>query len=414
VTLDGKTFSDDPFRVLQAELDRFALPVQPDLPPFQGGVAGYFGYELHQHLEKIKLAARDDMQFPDIVLGFYDLVLAFDLTLERAWIFSSGYPEFEKTKRKKRAAARTAWVAGLLQNVPALPPLPLFVSAQTASANFTAAVYQAAVDKVREYILAGDIFEANLTQCFKAFLPRDFTTWDLYRRLRSLNPAPFAAFVNFENVTVVSASPERFLQLRQGKVTTHPIKGTRRRGQTEMEDRLRAQELLQSEKDRAENIMIVDLMRNDLSRVCEDHSVKVTGLCELESFATVHHLVSTIEGELQTGKNAVDLLRATFPGGSITGAPKVRAMEIIADIEPTQRGPYCGSIGYIGFNGDMDCSIVIRSYTVKNNAVTFQAGGAVVADSVPLEEYEEMLTKSLALQNALSGMQEKESHDFVN
>jgi len=240
-------------------------------------------------------------------------------------------------------------------------------------------------------------FEANLTQRFKARLPDHVKPFDVYRRLRALNPAPFAAYLTFKETVLASASPERFLRLMQGMVETRPIKGTRPRGKTAEEDALLAKELLQSEKDHAENIMIVDLMRNDLSRVCKDHSVKVSQLCGLESF-----------GELHDDVHAIDLLCATFPGGSITGAPKVRAMEIIAELEPTRRGPYCGSIGYIGFNGDMDSSIVIRTYAIKDKDITFQAGGAVVVDSDPRAEYEESLLKANALRMALT------SDDFIN
>ncbi|MGH6929326.1 MAG: anthranilate synthase component I family protein, partial [Dongiaceae bacterium] len=223
-----------------------------------------------------------------------------------------------------------------------------------------------------------------------------------YCRLRDLNPAPFAAFLRFDDVEIVSASPERFLSMRGNRVETCPIKGTRPRGRTVEEDRALADELLASEKDRAENVMIVDLLRNDPSRVCRDRSIDVPRLCELESFATVHHLVSTIVGELRPDLTAVDLLAACFPGGSITGAPKIRAMEIIAELEPTRRGPYCGSIGYIGFDGGMDTSIVIRTYAIRNGCVTFQAGGGIVADSTPAGEYAETLAKARALIAALS------------
>jgi para-aminobenzoate synthetase component 1 len=261
---------------------------------------------------------------------------------------------------------------------------------------------------VKDYILAGDIFEANISQRFSAdLLDRPF---DLYRRLREINPATFSAYLAFDDTILASASPERFLKLTHGQVETRPIKGTRPRGKTAQEDQAFANELMKSEKDHAENVMIVDLLRNDLSRVCEDHSVQVPQLCGLESYPAVHHLVSVVTGKLTSKLTAVDLLRATFPGGSITGAPKIRAMEIIAEIEPTRRGPYCGSIGYIGFNGDMDTSIAIRTYAIKNNKVTFQAGGAVVVDSDPVDEYEETLTKARALKKALI---EEEEYDLT-
>jgi para-aminobenzoate synthetase component 1 len=400
LTLRSK--NDDPFVELQQQLAMYPLEKHFDLPPFQGGAAGYFGYELYQHFEKIKLPAIDEMQFDDLVLGFYDLVIAYDHEVKRAWVFSSGYPELETDSRKARAKARLAWLLRELQNVLPLQPLPLLKKSVSIFANFSAEKYQAAVQRVIDYILAGDIFEANISQRFHAHLPDDLSSFELYRRLRALNPAPFAAYLHFDDVVIASASPERFLQLQDNKVEARPIKGTSARGATEADDNMLAAQLLASEKDRAENIMIVDLLRNDLSRVCEDHSVNVNELCQLESFTNVHHLVSAIVGKLQKGKSAVDLLRATFPGGSITGAPKIRAMEIITEIEGAPRGPYCGSVGYIGFNGDMDSSIIIRSYAIKNNIVTFQAGGAVVMDSNPLAEYEEVLTKSQALRGALT------------
>jgi para-aminobenzoate synthetase component 1 len=218
-----------------------------------------------------------------------------------------------------------------------------------------------------------------------------------------LNPAPFAAYLKLGEIVIASASPERFLELAGGRVETCPIKGTRRRGNTPGEDRELAAALESSTKDRAENVMIVDLLRNDLSRVCRDGTVDVPALCELETFATVFHLVSTVTGELSPGLGALDLLAACFPGGSITGAPKIRAMEIIAEIEPTRRGPYCGSIGWLGFDGNMDTSIVIRTYTMRGRRVTFQAGGGIVADSHPADEYDETIAKAAALIAGLSG-----------
>jgi len=436
----------NPFELLDEALTQFPLAFHPGLPPFQGGAMGFFSYDLYQHLEDIPAHALDDMQFPDMAIGFYDLVMAFDNKAHSAWIFSSGYPVQEKSQREERASLRLAWLMKELQKNPVISNISsasceavmpasvvMTMSQQSTTnnhiktnhclqnisqpeaeistakvpdslieANFTPTSYQAAVEKVIHYILEGDIFEANISQRFKTQLPENLSAFDLYRRLRLLNPAPFAAFLNFGETVLASASPERFLKLYQRQVESRPIKGTRPRGQSDALDKTLADELLKSTKDHTENVMIVDLLRNDLSRVCEDHSVKVPQLCGLESYATVHHLVSVVTGQLRKGKSVVDLLRATFPGGSITGAPKIRAMEIIAEIEPVSRGPYCGSIGYIGFNGDMDSSITIRTYAIQNNIVTFQAGGAVVVDSDPLAEYEETLTKANALRKALT------------
>lgn len=407
MSLDDKNFFADPFQVLSEQLAQYTLDTHPELPSFQGGAAGFFSYDLCHHLEKLPRAKMDDMQFPDMALGFYDLVLAFDELKKQAWIFSSGYPEQEKNSRELRAKKRLAWLLNCLAQVSELPLLSKITDTSVVNANFYKEKYHHAVRNVIDYILAGDIFQANISQRFKSHLPSNITPFDLYRYLRNINPAPFSAYLNFSDTIIASASPERFLKLNKHLVETRPIKGTRQRGKTQSDDEKIAKELLHSEKDRAENVMIVDLLRNDLSRVCENHSVQVPQLCGLESYATVHHLVSVVKGTLRKNLNAVDLLRAAFPGGSVTGAPKIRAMEIIAEIEPTQRGPYCGSVGYIGFNGDMDTSITIRTYAIKNNMVTFQAGGAVTADSDPAAEYDETLVKASALHRALN-------HDFVN
>ena len=267
--------------------------------------------------------------------------------------------------------------------------------------TFTHRGYLDAVAKVREYIVAGDIFQANLSQRFQA--PLREPPFELYRRLRRRNPAPFAAYLGFGEVTVLSASPERFLRLDHDRqVETRPIKGTRPRGLGPMHDAALGRALAESEKDRAENVMIVDLLRNDLSRVCLPGTVRVPELFALEQHPTVHHLVSTVVGELEPGADAVDLVRATFPGGSITGAPKVRAMEIIAELEPTRRGVYCGSIGYIGATGAMDTSIVIRTFVAAGGGLYFQAGGGVVADSDPELEYRETLDKAQGLIETLA------------
>jgi para-aminobenzoate synthetase component 1 len=402
ITIDGERSLGNPFEVLRRELSLYSLQPIPELPPLQGGVVGYFGYELVRHLERVPLARADDMQFPDLALGFHDVLVAVDHADRRAWLLSSGLPATHPTARWQRAMERLDAVSERLAAGNRLAELPVRTKSTEVTANFTRSEYEAVVQRVVDYILAGDIFQANLSQRFTAPLAAGANAFDLYCRLRDLNPAPFAAFLRFDDVEVVSASPERFLSMRGNRVETCPIKGTRPRGRTVEEDRALADELLASEKDRAENVMIVDLLRNDLSRVCRDRSIAVPRLCELESFATVHHLVSTIVGELQLGLTAVDLLAACFPGGSITGAPKIRAMEIIAELEPTRRGPYCGSIGYIGFDGDMDTSIVIRTYAIRNGCVTFQAGGGIVADSTPGGEYAETLAKARALIAALS------------
>lgn len=398
-----RTLTGDPFTVLQRALRGWRQQTDPDLPPFQGGAVGYLGYELARHLERLPAPEGDDLRLPDLVLGFYDALVAFDMIERRCWLLSGGLPETAPEPRMHRRRARLEQLARRLAAAPALSGPPA-VAAPPARSSLAREAYEAAVRRVVDYILDGDIFQANIAQRFLTELPEGLAPFDLYRRLRSRNPAPFAAFMDLGEAVIAAASPERFLKLDpQGRVETRPIKGTRPRGRTPELDAALAAELLASEKDRAENVMIVDLLRNDLSRVCREHSVRTPEICVLESFATVHHLVSTVEGLLREGTDAVDLLRATFPGGSITGAPKIRAMEIIAELEPVRRGPYCGALLWLGFDGAMDSAITIRTFVIGGRQVAFHAGGGIVADSEPAAEYAESLAKARALQDALAG-----------
>ncbi len=405
----------DPWEVLRQRLAEFAGMAVAGLPPFQGGAAGYFAYDLCHHLERLPAPRHDDLALPDIDVGFYDWVLAWDHEADHAWLISTGHPERPGVACERRAATRARSVVERLSGgaprlsspngpVAAAPPPgpPQFAVpvAPGVRSTFTPPAYEAAVARTIDYILAGDIFQANISQRLAA-------TWrshpfELYRRLRQVNPAPFAAYLGCGPATIVSASPERFLRLRGDEVETRPIKGTRPRGYLPEHDMLLDLWLRTSEKDRAENVMIVDLLRNDLSKVCREHSVRVPELCVAEHFRSVHHLVSTVVGRLRPGLDGIDLLRAAFPGGSVTGAPKVRAMEIIAELEPTRRSAYCGAIGYIGFDGAMDTNIVIRTFIVKpGGPAYFQVGGAVVADSDPKAEYLETLDKAQGLLAAL-------------
>jgi para-aminobenzoate synthetase component 1 len=412
----------DALGVARSLLPEPTVPVA-GLPPFQGGVAGYIGYDWGAVLERLPRPRYDDLAIPDVVLGLYDWVIAWDHRLGTAWLISTGLPETgpgqERRARERMEQVRErlgsrrggrplgGWTAG--QSIhgsdgppcPAAPSYPLIGIDGAAEiglrSTFTHRGYLDAVGRVREYIIAGDIFQANISQRFQS--PLREAPFELYRRLRRRNPAPFAAYLGFGEVAVLSASPERFLRLDQdrGLVETRPIKGTRPRGLGPMHDAALGRALAESQKDRAENVMIVDLLRNDLSRVCRPGTVRVPELFALEHHPTVHHLVSTVVGELDPAAGAVDLIRAAFPGGSITGAPKVRAMEIIAELEPTQRGVYCGSIGYVSATGAMDTSIVIRTYLVLRGEIYFQAGGGIVADSDPELEYRETLDKAQGL-----------------
>jgi len=378
---------------LKGELSACRIPTLPGLPPFQGGAAGLLSYELGASLERLPKAPADDLGFPDLSLGFYDVVVAFDSLERRGWIVSTGLPESEGKARDRRAIERGSWLEALLTRPPATSGTGR-ISLEEWSSNFTPTAYERAVRTVVERILAGDIFQANIAQRFTAPVPDNFDHFGFYRRLRTVNPAPFAAFLDHGDLVVASASPERFLRVEGGHVEARPIKGTRPRSSDPVVDLLQAQALTESRKDRAENTMIVDLLRNDLSKVCVPGSVQVPQLCGLESFASVHHLVSAVVGRLAKGRDAVDLLAGAFPGGSVTGAPKVRAMEIITEIEGHARGPYCGAIGYIGFDGTMDLNIVIRTASFRNGTCAVQAGGGIVTASDPAAEYQETLDKA--------------------
>jgi para-aminobenzoate synthetase component 1 len=392
-----------------------AEPIEA-LPPFQGGAAGYLAYDWGLTLERLPAPRFDDLALDDVVIGLYDWVLAWDHVARKAWLISTGIPA-APDRRAARAAERAAEVkeqlsrsnrpSGLprgepegLQPRPQPPSHPVPGEGALRS-SFTRRDYLAAVSRVREYIFAGDIFQANLSQRFEAPFAHD--PWTFYRTLRRMNPAPFGAFFDVPGAPVLSTSPERFLRVSaDGHVETRPIKGTRARGLGPEHDAALGQALTESAKDRAENLMIVDLMRNDLSRVCAPGTVRASELFALERYATVHHLVSTVVGNLAPDFDAFDLLRAAFPGGSITGAPKLRAMEIIAELEPSRRGVYCGSLGYWSTTGDMDTSIAIRTAVVRHGRIYFNAGGGIVADSDPEQEYQETLDKVRAFIDALS------------
>ncbi|MHC5039740.1 MAG: aminodeoxychorismate synthase component I, partial [Planctomycetota bacterium] len=388
----------DPFEVLSEILNAHTRPFHPDAPPFQGGAAGYFAYDLGRHVEVLPTLAEDDLQLPELWLGFYDAVAAFDREKERFVLCSTGFPERGR-EASRRARDRLEELQSLLEGSGEEAPATFQVEGPL-RANFDRHAYLSAVERCRRYIIEGDIFQVNLSQRFEIGLLGD--PFALYEKLRGINPAPFAGYLHTPAVDVVSASPERFLRVAEDQVQTRPIKGTRPRGKTVPEDRRLAEELLGSEKDRAENTMIVDLLRNDLGRVCRPGSVRVRELCALETFPTVFHLTSTVEGRLAPDRDRVDLLRAAFPGGSITGAPKIRAMEIIETLEPTRRSVYTGAIGYLGFSGAMDLNIAIRTILCTRGRAVYQVGGGVVFDSDPELEYEETLHKGRALAEALT------------
>ena len=376
---------EDPFALLRERLGEPAAPIA-DLP-FCGGAVGWLGYDLGRRIERLPSLAEDAEQIPDMAVGLYDWAVVVDHHAQRSWLVGAG--------RDPRTHARWDALVAAFTHPPAPTPRGAFRVAGTPRSNLSRAEYAAAFARIKAYIEAGDCYQVNLTQRFAASAGGDL--WRGYLELRRRNPAPFAAYLTTPYAKVLSSSPERFLALRDGRVETKPIKGTRPRGDTPEADSALALELSQSPKDRAENLMIVDLLRNDIGRVCATGSVRVPRLFEVETYATVHHLVSTVTGRLAEGEDAASLLRAAFPGGSITGAPKIRAMEIIEALEPHRRGVYCGAIGYLGFDGGMDTNIAIRTLVHSDGVIRFWAGGGIVHDSEVEEEYQEAFHKAAAI-----------------
>ena len=406
--------ASDALRVLSSQLEKFSAHTIPDLPPFQGGAAGLFSYDLARSLETVPHHQFDEFHTPAIAVGIYDSVCAFDHLLGKAWIISHGFREDGSSDRQfaeEKIQRIRDEIASPLEAIPPvsgcqnlvdashLAPQSPTPSIAELTSDFSKDSFLDAIERCIHYIHAGDVFQVNLSQ--RLLYPARSDSLSLYLRLRQQNPATFAGYFDLGPTQIVSTSPERFLKLQDSLVEARPIKGTRRRSAHPVADLFVGDDLQESQKDRAENVMIVDLLRNDLSRVCVADSVRVTQLCSLESYAYVQHLVSSIQGKLRSEYSPIDLIRAAFPGGSITGAPKVRAMEIIAELEPTARGAYCGSLGYIGFDGTMDLSILIRTITAGGGWWQIPVGGGIVSQSTPLGEYEETWHKAQGLLQAL-------------
>lgn len=388
---DGVSLSrEDPFALLKRHLDIDASLVC-DLP-FCGGAIGYFGYDLARRIERLPSRATDGERIPDMAIGIYDWAVVVDHLERRTWLVGQGRDPDTDIKWN-------ALVAHFSNPAPERARAPFRVTSSVTSSRSRES-YGRAFRRIKQYIADGDCYQVNLAQRFAAQAHGD--PWLAYQALRVINPAPFSAYLSTPYAHILSSSPERFLRVDNGSVQTRPIKGTRPRAGHPRLDAELAEALRVSEKDRAENVMIVDLLRNDLSRNCELGTVKVPHLFEVESYATVHHLVSTVTGRLRAGCSAIDLLRGAFPGGSITGAPKLRAMEIIDEVERFRRGVYCGAVGYIGFDGGMDTNIAIRTLTVSHGTVRFWAGGGIVADSDEASEYQESFDKARALLHLLS------------
>ncbi|MCS7254214.1 MAG: aminodeoxychorismate synthase component I [Armatimonadota bacterium] len=395
-----RTLRSQPFIALRElwETLRAGLNQLPDLPtPFSCGLIGYLGYDLRVTLERLPLNAHRDIPMPDMWFGAYGATLTWDLYERKLYAITTGLPETGKCADRV-AALRLEQLIRWLENEPKHKPADDGATKQVPLvADMAQSEYHSAIERIKAYIAAGDVYQVNFAHRFRA--PVHSNAPSLFLRLCNVHPAPFMALINLGNLHIICDSPERFLQFDSKTRVAHtrPIKGTRKRGTTPLEDERMAKELIESEKDRAEHIMIVDLERNDLGRVAEIGSVRVSHLYALEPHPTIWHLVSTVEARIPQGKDAVDLLLSMFPGGSITGAPKIRAMEIIDEVEPVARGIYTGSIGYWSLNGNCDFNIVIRTAVIWNGWAYFHVGGGIVADSNPDSEYEETLAKAQGL-----------------
>lgn len=416
----------DPFEIFEASgkdtlsslkkrYARYSEPKRQTLTPFAGGIVGYLGYDYGLYQEKIFSRARDDLGLPDAVFGFYDCVLTVDHLRRKLYVTSCGLPEKSISMREKRAAARLEEIERALAQpfvkkgtqylIPdelsivspfLVSPFLFFLS------NFTKGQYLATVRKVLEHIAAGDIYQLNLSQRFTCDAAgENVDPLAICRFLRQLSPVSFGGYFDAGALKLISNSPEMFLRLREGQVVTRPMKGTRPRGLELSDDQRLRNEIEQSAKDKAELLMITDLERNDLGKVCDYGSVRVGEMRRIEEYKYVFQATSTVEGTLRQDKDCFDLVEACFPGGSITGCPKIRAMEIIEELEPTRRGPYTGSMGYIDFSGNMDLNILIRTLVHCGEKIHFQVGGGIVADSTPEGEYEETLVKARALRACL-------------
>lgn len=385
--INNEEINGEPFEVLEGIIKKYEIKIESELP-LLSGCMGYISYDTGRILETLPNTSAQDFQIPDMKFTFYNNIIIFDIIKSKVFITDLGIGSNKICELEQE----------ILNGVNILEE-EVKRSNNKFYSNFTKENYKKAVGKLKEYIVSGDVYIANMTQRFYCNNYED--SFDIYKKLRTINKAPFSSFMNFEDFQIISSSPERFIQIKEGNVHTRPIKGTRPRGHNEETDNKNKEELLSSEKDKAELLMVVDLERNDLSKVCKPHSVKVAELFKLEEYATVFHLVSTIEGTLKENISTVKCIKECFPGGSITGTPKIRAMEVIEELEMLKRNIYTGSIGYFDFRGNADFNIVIRTIVKKDNKAYFGVGGGITYDSIEEDEYNETLDKAKALMRVL-------------
>ncbi|MBI4848835.1 MAG: anthranilate synthase component I [Nitrospirae bacterium] len=401
-------FVKDPLEVISAELKKYKPVSMPGLPRFYGGFVGYIGYDTVRYFEKLPDRHHTGLNLPDIFLMFTDTLLVFDNLTHKIKVISNAHIEGSAKEAYENAEAKIEAIVKKLQSKAVIKKTPRDKSTQQTadfSSNFSKDDFKRAVEKTKEYVHSGDIIQAVISQNFQR--ATDIPPINAYRALRVINPSPYMYYIETGKCTLVGSSPEILVRLEDDDIELRPIAGTRRRGHTKEEDLSMEQELKADPKEIAEHIMLVDLGRNDVGRVADTGSVKVTELMTIERYSHVMHLVSNVVGKLKDNHDAFDVLRASFPAGTVSGAPKIRAMEIIEEVEPTKRGPYAGSVGYFGFSGNMDMCITIRTIIFKDKKAYIQAGAGIVADSDPEKEYQETVNKAKGMFKAIE-MAEKE------
>lgn len=397
---DDFSAQTNPLEALRDILKRYKPVIDPNLPPFFGGAVGYIGYNMIRSFEDIPDKNPDDLSLPDCFFMFTDTVLIFDHVMHKIKIVSNAHVMGDPEKAYDEAVNKIERLNQKLKIAKPIKPEKLNGKYKLKyKSNFKKEEFEQAVEKCKEYILAGDIFQVVISQRLKTQLKTD--PFNVYRALRIINPSPYMYYLKFGELKIVGSSPEILVKVNNNKVTLRPIAGTRKRGSTPQEDEALIKDLLSDPKELAEHIMLVDLGRNDCGRVSKFGTVKPTDLMVIEKYSHVLHIVSNVEGELDDGKDSFDVLAACFPAGTVTGAPKIRAMEIIDEIENVKRGPYAGVVGYFGYNGSLDSAITIRTIVIKDDTAYVQAGAGIVADSVPEKEYEETLMKATGMLRAI-------------
>jgi anthranilate synthase component 1 len=408
----GKEDPVDPLQLVEKEFSQFRPASIADLPRFHGGMVGYLSYEVARYFERLPSPDKDPQELPESVLMLADTLLVFDHLTHKIKVVSHAHLDGDIETAYREAIRKIDGLADRLeQPIPPEAPRNVSTTKSDVSSNFSQAEFEAVVSQAKDHIYAGDIIQAVLSQ--RLARPTHASPFAIYRALRSINPSPYMYYLHLGDFYIIGASPELLVRVEDGIVSNHPIAGTRPRGKDATEDLVLEEELKHDEKERAEHIMLVDLGRNDIGRISEPGTVQVSQLMDVERYSHVIHLVSHVQGKLRAGLSQFDALRSCFPAGTVSGAPKIRAMEIIAELEKEKRGPYAGAVGYFDFSGNLDTAIAIRTIIIKNKIAYIQAGAGIVADSIPEREYQESLAKAQALLTAID-QAEANQYAFTN